>query len=201
MNLKKRILEISYKNNLSHIGSCITSVDIIDRIYKVKKDQEPFILSNGHAGLALYVILEKYKNKNAEELWEKHGTHPNRDVKNGIWCSTGSLGQGLPIALGMALSNKNKNVYCLISDGECAEGSIWESLRIAKEQELSNLKIYLNINGWSAYEKIDKKYLIKRIKAFEFPVEIIETNVNEYLFLEGLKGHYCKITKEDYEKI
>ena len=200
MNLKKRILDISYKHGLTHIGSCITSVNIIDKIYKKKKDQEPFILSNGHAGLALYAVLEQYGFGNAEEIWLKHGTHPNRDMPNGIWCSTGSLGQGLPIALGMALSDRNRNVYCLISDGECAEGSIWESLRIAKEQRLNNLKIYLNINGWAAYDKVNISYLVKRIKAFEFPVKVIITKTEQYPFLKGLDAHYYKMTKEDYEK-
>lgn len=185
MNLKKRILDISRKHGLTHIASCLTAVDIIEKIYKIKKSDEPFILSCGHAGVALYVVLKK-----EEELYKKHGIHPNRDKD--IDCSTGSLGQGLPIAIGMALANRDKNVYCLISDGECDEGSIWEALRIAKEQKLFNLKVYLNMNGWSAYKKIDKKYLVKRIKAFEFPVEIVETNVDDYPFLKGLKGHYEK---------
>src|SRR2546427_251920 len=59
-DLKKRIIEISYKNKLSHIGSCLTAVDIIDEIYAIKKPNEKFILSSGHAGLALYCVIEKY---------------------------------------------------------------------------------------------------------------------------------------------
>ena len=58
--LKKRILEISYKKKLSHLGSCLTAVDIIDEIFKIKKPDEKFVLSSGHAALALYVVLEKY---------------------------------------------------------------------------------------------------------------------------------------------
>ena len=84
--LEKRILEISYKHKLSHLGSCLTAVNIIDEIYKVKKPDEPFILSQGHAGVALYTILEKFEGKDAEELWKKHGTHPNRDLDDGIYC-------------------------------------------------------------------------------------------------------------------
>ena len=60
MNLKKRILEIAYKNKLSHLGSYLSSVEIIDEIYSKKKSEDIFILSSGHAALALYVILEKY---------------------------------------------------------------------------------------------------------------------------------------------
>ncbi len=201
MNLKKRIIDISYRLGLTHIGSCICSVDTIDEIYSIKKPKEKFILSNGHAGLALYVVLEKHAGIDAEHLCKKHGVHPNRDLEDGIYCSTGSLGQGLPIAVGMALANRDRDVYCTISDGECAEGSIWESLTIAKEEKLDNLKVYLIINGWAAYKKVDVGYLIKRIKAFGFPAKIVKTTVEQYPFLKGLDAHYCKVEKEDYEKI
>ena len=66
INLKKRILEIAYKNKLSHLGSYLSSVGIIDEIYKTKNHDDIFILSSGHASLALYVTLEKYEDKNAE---------------------------------------------------------------------------------------------------------------------------------------
>ena len=153
-DLKRRIIEISYPRKLSHLGSCLTAVDIIDEIFKIKKPEEKFVLSVGHAGLALYVVLEKYLGLNAEKIFEHHGVHPDRCSKCHIDCSTGSLGNGLPIAVGMALADRNKNVYCLISDGECSEGSIWEALRIASEQNLNNLKVYCNFNGWGAYKSI-----------------------------------------------
>lgn len=152
--LKKRILEISYRHGLSHIGSCITAVDIIDEIYKIKKKDEPFILSSGHAGLALYCVIEKKGGRNAEDIWLHHGTHPDRCAACSLDCSTGSLGQGLAIAVGMALSNRKKKVWALISDGEAAEGSIWEALRIAAENKLTNLKLFCNCNGFSALEEI-----------------------------------------------
>ena len=82
--LKSRIFEISYKNKISHLSSNISSVDIIDEIFSIKKNEDIFILSNGHAGLALYVVLEKYYGINAEELYQKHGVHPHRDVENKI---------------------------------------------------------------------------------------------------------------------
>ena len=79
MDLKKRILEIAYKHKLSHLGSYLSAVGIINEIYKFKKPEDIFILSSGHAALALYVVLEKYEGKNAEELFLKHGGHPHRD--------------------------------------------------------------------------------------------------------------------------
>ena len=119
--LEQRILKISKKYNLSHIGSCLSAAGPIEAIYTTKKPDEPFILSNGHAALALYCVLERWAFGDAEKMYKKHGTHPNRDKKNGIWASTGSLGHGVGIAVGYALSNKNRLVYVLTSDGECAE--------------------------------------------------------------------------------
>lgn len=196
-----RILDISCRKKLSHLSSCLTSVALIDSIYKVKKESEPFILSNGHAGLALYVILEKEYSINAEGLYDKHGTHPNRDLKDRIYCSTGSLGSGIAIAVGMALANKKRNVYVLMGDGEFAEGSCWESLRIAGEQRLENLKIMVNANGYSALGKVDTDLLDNRVNLF-YPCLVIRTNMFKYPdFLNGVNGHYATISKEQYEDI
>ena len=138
-NLKKRILYIAYKNKLSHLGSYLSSVAIIDDIFLKMKNDDIFILSSGHASLALYVCLEKYKNIDAEFLFEKHGGHPHRDEENFIYCSTGSLGLGITVALGRAVANPNRKVHVLISDGECAEGSVWEALSFAQINKLTNL--------------------------------------------------------------
>ena len=84
MNLKNRILEIAYKHKLSHLGSYLSAVGIIDEIYSNKNSEDIFILSSGHAALALYAVLEKYEGQNAEELFIKHGGHPHRNEKDGI---------------------------------------------------------------------------------------------------------------------
>ena len=162
VDLKKRILEIAYKHKLGHLGSYLSAADIVDEIYKYKNPEDIFILSSGHAALALYAALEKYEGKNAEELFLKHGGHPHRDEENGIYCSTGSLGLGITVAVGRALANKNRKVHVLISDGESAEGSVWEALRFIKESNLSNIEVYVNVNGYAAYDKVDIKYLVDR---------------------------------------
>jgi transketolase len=200
-SLEQRILDISYEKKLSHIGSCLTAVNIIRDIYKIRKPDEPFVLSSGHAALALYVVLEDYFKVPgmAEYLFDKHGVHPNRDLKDGIYASSGSLGHGLGIAVGMALSDRSRNVYCLISDGECAEGSIWESLRIARDQKLTNLKVYLNANGFGAYDPVDQYELFLRIKAF-FPTVDIYYTTNPYLY-PGLEAHYKVMSEEDYKQL
>ena len=184
--LHERILEISKKYHLAHLGSNLTSVDIIDEIYSIKKNDEPFVLSMGHAGVALYVILEKYYGFDAEKLYLKHGTHPNRDDK--IYCSTGSLGMGIGISVGMALVDRTKNVYCLISDGECFEGSVYESANVIRKYDIRNLKIYANWNGFSAYDSVPDWMLVNICNIFP-EINIRRTNVEDY-GLTGLSAHY-----------
>jgi transketolase len=199
MDLKKRILEIAYKNKLSHLGSYLSSLEIIEEIYKKKSLEDIFILSSGHAALALYVVLEAYEGKNAEELLSKHGGHPHRDEKNGIYCSTGSLGMGITVAVGRALANRKRKVYVLISDGESAEGSVWESLRFIYEQNIKNIEIYVNINGYAAYDKIDIEYLSNRLISFLPNINLRYTSVNQYPFLKGINAHYHAMSDNDYK--
>jgi transketolase len=201
INLKKRILDIAYKYKLSHLGSYLSSVDIIDEIYQKKKSDDIFILSSGHAALALYVILEKYEGRDAELLFNKHGGHPHRDEDNGIYCSTGSLGLGITIAVGRALANPKRKVYVLLSDGECAEGSVWEALRFIHDQNIKNIEIYVNINGYAAYDKINIEYLTNRLNSFLPNINTRYTSVNQYPFLKGINAHYHVMSEEDYKSI
>ena len=199
--LERRIIDLSYKHKLSHIGSCLATVNTLDKIYSIKKKDEPLILSNGHAGLALYGVLEKYEGHNAEELLEKHGVHPNRDMDHGIWCSTGSLGHGVAIGVGMAMANKDRNVYIVTSDGDCAEGSVWEALAIARKFQMENIRISLIANGYSAYDEVDITDLDNRINSF-YPTLTVRTNLYAYPdWLQGLRAHYHIMTEEQYMEV
>lgn len=199
--LQKRLIDITYQEKLSHLSSCLSSLPIIEEIYSLKKDDEVFILSNGHAGLALYCVLEEKYGVDPVGMLHKHGIHPGKDIDNKIYCSTGSLGSGLPIAVGHALSDRSKNVWCLISDGESAEGSIWESLAFAHKNKLDNLKIYANINGVCAYDFVDSDNLINRLKAFLPSIEIRRSPIPDYTFAKGLLAHYYVLKQEDYESL
>ena len=201
MKLKKRILEIAYKNKLSHLGSYLSSLEIIEEIYKKKNPEDIFILSSGHAALALYVVLEAYEGKNAEVLFKKHGGHPHRNEEDGLYCSTGSLGLGITVAVGRALANPKRKVYVLISDGESAEGSVWEALRFVHDQNIKNIEVYVNINGYAAYDKIDSKYLSDRLLAFLPNINLRYTSVNQYPFLKGINAHYHIMSEEEYKSI
>jgi transketolase len=199
VELEKRILEIAYKHNLSHLGSYFSSLGIINEIYEQKLSDDVFILSAGHCALALYVVNEKFHSVDAEKIFIKHGGHPHRDEENFIFCSTGSLGLGLTVAIGRAIATPDKKVYCLISDGECAEGSIWESLKFIKEQNLQNIEVHVNVNGYCAYDTVDTKYLITRLKAFLPDIKIHKTKVGRFSFLRGLNAHYHIMSEEDYK--
>jgi transketolase len=201
VNLKKRILEIAFKYKIGHLGSYLSAVEIIDEIYKTKAADDIFILSSGHAALALYVVLEKYEHRNAEELFVKHGGHPKRCENDGVYCSTGSLGLGITVAVGRALANKHRKVHVLISDGEAAEGSVWEALRYIEEGNVKNIEVYANINGYSAYDKVDIPYLVKRLQAFLPKIHLRYTTVNHYPFLKGLNAHYHIMSEDDYKSI
>ena len=197
--LYKRLLDICYERQLHHLGSYFSALQIIDEIYSQKKDDDIFILSNGHAVVALYVVLEKYYGLDAVELHEKYGDHPKRNELDKLHCSTGSLGMGVTVAVGRALANPNRDVYCLLSDGECAEGSVWEALRFAYENKVTNLKLYVNANGWAAYDAVDLDYLEKRIKAFHPDVNYVRTTV-EHFGLKGLHAHYTNFNEEQYKE-
>ena len=114
VSIDRIILDVAYKNKCSHLGSYFTASPIIDSIFKNKKEEDIFILSSGHAAIALYAALEKYYNIDANELFLKHGGHPHRDEDNHIYCSTGSLGMGITVAVGRALANPNRTMYCYL---------------------------------------------------------------------------------------
>ena len=219
--IRLKLLYYLYISHASHIGPSFSVIDLLDAIYFVKKRNEKFVLSNGHTAAALYIILEKYGYLKHSNLSRLH-IHPDRDFKYGIDVSTGSLGQGLPIAVGMALSDRNKNVYCLISDGECAEGSMWESFRLIHDLHIHNLKIILSANGWGAYDRIFLKDLHQRLQGFGFHIMNIDghnmskiiqalktkhikptlffakTSSEQLSFLKGLEAHYHIMNESDY---
>jgi len=111
------------------------------------------------------------------------------------------LGMGLSVGVGMALVDRKRNVYVFISDGECAEGSVWEALRIVTDFNLRNLKITCIANGYSALGKIGLDYLDTRLNSF-YPVLMIRVDMSKFpIWLHGLEGHYHIMTEEEYAQI
>lgn len=105
---------------------------------------------------------------------------------------------GLPIAIGMAIASPNKQVYCLISDGEMAEGSIWESLYFLSKANLFNLHIYANFNDYTGYGYTG--FLAYDLAKMSTDIDELEVTKNPPL-LEGLKGHYQVMDEEMYKEL
>jgi len=98
---------------------------------------------------------------------------------------------GLGIATGMALADRSKNVYCLISDGECFEGSIYETANVIRKYDVTNLKVYINWNGFSAYDTVPQ-WMLQNIYSILPNIYTRFTNVEKY-GLKGLSAHYITL--------
>lgn len=224
--LRNRILEVALRDSMGHIPSALSILDVIWVLYdKVMTKDDQFILSKGHGCMALYAVLEE---KGLLDWSQKLWGHPKRG--GAILASTGSLGHGLPMAVGLALAKKIKGepgrVFCLIGDGECNEGTVWESAMIATHHRLDNLVVIVDQNH-SSDRALDTGDLQKKFEAFgahvrsingnnlrEIEVSMDEVDHNqEYLcviantikgngvdFMQSSEWHNRKITKEEYEK-
>ena len=165
------IISNSHKTHTPHLASCLSCVDILVAAYfhslriDPQKSNDPgrdrFILSKGHGAPALFQVLAK-RGFYPEVMLDSYGQDggifaehpPTPDHLAGIEAATGSLGHGLPIGLGMALSariqKQNYNVIVVLGDGECNEGSVWEAAMMAAAQRVGNLMIIVDFNKWQA---------------------------------------------------
>ena len=152
--LRREIIEASYKANACHIGSALSCVDIIWNIYNKMGKDDLFVFSKASGVAALYVVLAEkgYFPKSKVAYYLKKYPLASRKVP-GVMVDSGSLGHGLPMACGMALADKKRKVYCLMSDGEMDCGTTWESLLFKKQHKLNNLKIYVDANEFQACGK------------------------------------------------
>tara|TARA_B100000787_G_C16192965_1_gene298693 strand:+ start:1773 stop:2585 length:813 start_codon:yes stop_codon:yes gene_type:complete len=182
--LRKLILLCLKSEKRGHIGSSMSLVEIIRVLYKkfIKKNKSKFILSKGHGCLALYAVLfDKgfIKKKDLLSIGQFNsnlGGHPEHDKVKGVEISTGALGHGLPIAVGMAIAskiNKNKKHFFVVcGDGEINEGSIWEALLSASKHKLDNLTLLIDYNKLQSYGKISDilnlEPLTDKFKSFNF---------------------------------
>ncbi len=197
-DLTFRILQLAHRFKRAHIGSALTAAPILDEIYTQRKPDEPVILSAGHAFLGLAVVLEKHLGHNAAGLLAAHGVHPTKSAADQIWCSTGSLGQGLSVAVGRALADRKRRVWVYITDGECAEGVVYEALSFAGRAKLDNLKVYCGWNGWAAYRESHGSaiYALQEL----FPVQWeYDSPAFDIPFLKGQDAHYHVMTEQDWE--
>ncbi len=169
--LRARIIDNSSRTGTPHLASCLSCVDILTALYfdVLKIDpakprdvaRDRFILSKGHGAPALFQVLAK-RGFYPESMLESYGQDggifaehpPTPDHLAGIEAATGSLGHGLPIGLGMALAGRiqqrSYDVYVVLGDGECNEGSVWEAAMLASAQRVTNLCVIVDFNKWQA---------------------------------------------------
>jgi len=143
--IRRDLIKLSKANGGYHFGGSFSCVEILIALFdEVLESTDKFILSKGHACWGYYVLLREMG------LNPRLEGHPTRDKYNGVHCTTGSMGHGLPTGVGMAMAKKFKGekgkVYVLMGDGECQEGTTWESLLIAGKHKLDNLVVIVDYN-------------------------------------------------------
>lgn len=197
--LSRRVLDISYENKVSYYSSTLSTLPILLDIYNTKQDNDLVILSNSHAGLALYVILEHVYGHDAVELLRKHGLYPLRDVENHIYFAPKAPGIGLSVAIGQALADPNRTVYCVMSDGECGEGSVWEGLRFINDNNIKNIEVHVVVNGSGSYDNIEMGPTISRLVVFCPTVKIKTSQPLQWAFAPGINSHHHIMTEQEYQ--
>jgi transketolase len=192
-DLRREIVKMIYRSKEGHIPSAFSIVDLIHYLYANVLRVDPrnpkwekrdyFILSKGHGGAALYVVLHKFGFLSDQDILAYStkegilGGHPDATRVPGAEASTGSLGHGFPtaagIALGLKIQQKTNRVYALLGDGECNEGTIWETAMVASKQKLGNLTAIIDFNG-SAAQVLPVDPLADKWKAFGWNVVEID---------------------------
>lgn len=168
---RKQIMNIGYKTQSGHLSSALSCMDIMTALYygdilkynalDIKNEnRDRFILSKGHACIIQYVILADLGLINEDELYRfcrpgaQLGAHPDCLKIKGIEASTGALGHGLSYAIGVAMGakylRKSYQVYTILGDGECQEGSVWEAALYAGFHKLDNLTVIVDYNKLQA---------------------------------------------------
>ncbi len=186
-DIRRSIIEHSYRANVGHVGSCLSIADVLAALYgeimSIRDLEDPerdrFVLSKGHAALALYAALHSAGWLTSEriESYCVNGSpvagHPEH-VLEGVEFSTGSLGHGLSFGAGSALAARLRGsgyrVFVLLSDAECNEGSVWEAVMFSAHHQLANLVAIVDVNGQQALghteDVLDLRPLGERWRAF-----------------------------------
>lgn len=207
-NVRKNIIKILHRSKASHVGSCFSIVDLLvvlyNRILNVNpiNPQDPkrdiFLLSKGHAAVALYCVLAENNFVN-QKILDTYGQDESilagHVVKNsipGIEATAGSLGHALSMAAGMSLAaqradDDKRRFYCLMGDGECNEGSVWEAAMFASHFKLNNLIAIVDYNKQQGMGEscsvIDFGDMANRWRAFGW--EVLEINGHDFEQVEN----------------
>jgi len=193
--IRQDSFKMLHRKGGGHFGGAFSCAEILSVLYgHVMKDGDRFILSKAHAGVALYSILSQCGIIDRDVLKTYGddnsilGVHGESHFVSGVEFSCGSLGHGLSFACGLALGKKKKkeagNIYVLLGDGECQEGSVWEAALFASQHKLSNLTVFIDYNKKQSSGLIenilDIDPLLIKWKSFGWDTfEIDGHNINE----------------------
>lgn len=210
-NIRKNIVKMVTAAGSGHPGGSLSSVEILTAIYFTQMDinadnlestaRDRFVLSKGHASPLLYAVLSEKGFIKEEELMtfrqidSRLQGHPSMRKLPGIDMSTGSLGQGISAAVGMALSNQYHDlpyrVYTLLGDGECEEGEVWEAAMAAAHYKLDNLVAFVDFNGLQIdgdiHEVMNPTPIDEKFKAFGWNVITLEDGNDMAQVIEALE--------------
>ena len=202
--MRRTILQMSFNcGQPAHLGGALSIVDILAVLYgrisnfDIKRKKNRFILSKGHGVLGLLSVLHCVGKISKKKIltFQKNGSefiaHPIANPALGIESSNGSLGQGLSYGIGIAISylkrKRDGQVYVLMGDGECYEGSVWEASITATEINLENLTVIIDCNGYqndgAVGDKMDVKAMSKKWRGFGWNVIDCDGHDHEKLYL------------------
>ena len=188
--VRKDAIKLSLANGGYHYGGSFSCAEILINIFdNIMTKNDRFILSKGHGCWVYYVLLRELGYNPTLE------GHPHFEPENGIFCTAGSMGHGLPVAIGQALARKLNNdqskIFVLMGDGEAQEGTTWESLLIAGHLKLSNLVVILDSNN------IQGSGFVDQIMPVVKPIQSAARDANWDVKI--IDGHNDELLKIDYK--
>lgn len=213
--VRRQFLKMHFEARAGHLGTGLSDIDILVYLYGVwLRPRDQFILSKGHGASSLYATLHHFGRLSDELLatYYKDGTllpaHPAPGALEAIPAATGSLGHGLPIACGLAYAYKylhqtDQRVACLVSDGECDSGSLWEAALFAGHHRLDNLTVIVDANGLQGFGRtrdvLDLEPLADKWRAFRFRCDEVDghdfARLHEALSRAPDSGPTCVIAR------
>lgn len=179
--IRIKTAHLALEHRDGHVASAFSCVELLVALYEeVMSDDDQCILSKGHGVFSLYAILQE------KGFSPTISGHPDIEPDEGIVCTTGSLGHGISLAVGKAFAKKIKNepgmVYVIVGDGECQEGTVWESLNIIRKFIIDNLVVIVDYNKLQAMdtvaEVLDETNLRRKFEAFG--ANVIEIDGHDY---------------------